>query len=108
MKTTSKSTNVPAFFLGIDVGKSDLFCHLIGTIETLSDRFDNTPKGIKSLLRWLSKATASHGFAVCLEQTGHYGDAVAQALHQIQPAGIYLVRLQSGKTIFSRKAVLVN
>lgn len=100
---TSKSTNVPAFFLGIDVGKSDLFCHLIGTIETLSDRFDNTPKGIKSLLRWLSKATASLGFVACLEQTGHYGDAVAQALHQIQPAGIYLVNPQRIKAFGMQK-----
>lgn len=103
MKTTSKSTNVPAFFLGIDVGKSDLFCHLIAPIETLSDRFDNTPKGIKSLLRWLSKATASQGFAACLEQTGHYGDAVAQALHQIQPAGIYLVNPQRIKAFGMQK-----
>lgn len=103
MKIASKSTNVPAFFLGIDVGKSDLFCHLIGTIETLSDRFDNTPKGIKSLLRWLSKATASLGFVACLEQTGHYGDAVAQALHQIQPAGIYLVNPQRIKAFGMQK-----
>jgi len=30
MKTNSNSTNHPDLFLGIDVGKADLFCHLLG------------------------------------------------------------------------------
>ena len=91
MKTTSQTTQHPALFLGIDVGKSDLFCHLIGPDEVCSERFDNAAKGIKSLTAWLSKITAHRPFAACLEQTGHYGDAIAQALYDTQPSGIYQV-----------------
>jgi transposase len=103
MKTTSKSTAGPAFFLGIDVGKTDLFCHLIGPDEVFSERFDNTPKGIKSLIKWLSKTTASKGFIACLEQTGHYGDAIAEALHEIRPSGIYVVNPQRIKAFGMQK-----
>ena len=103
MKTTYKSSTDPVFFLGIDVGKSDLFCHLIGPDEVVSDRFDNTPKGIKALIRWLSKATAPKGFLACLEQTGHYGDAIAEALHGMRPSGIYLVNPQRIKAFGMQK-----
>ena len=91
MKPTSETTQHPALFLGIDVGKADLFCHLIGPDEVLSERFDNTTKGSKMLIAWLSKITHSRPFAACLEQTGHYGDAIAQALYDTQPSGIYQV-----------------
>jgi transposase len=103
MKTKSETTNHPAFFLGIDVGKADLFCHLIGPGEVFSDRFDNTTKGIKSLLAWLSKITYSRTFAACLEQTGHYGDATAQALHDTQSSGIYQVNPQRIKAFGMQK-----
>ena len=91
MKSTSETTHHPALFLGIDVGKADLFCHLIGPDEVLSERFDNTAKGSKMLIAWLSKITHSRPFAACLEQTGHYGDGIAQALYDTQPSGIYQV-----------------
>ena len=91
MKPTSETTQHPALFLGIDVGKADLFCHLIGPDEVLSERFDNTTKGSKMLIAWLSKITHSRPFAACLEQTGHYGDAIGQALYDTQPSGIYQV-----------------
>jgi transposase len=91
MKTKPQTTNHPAFFLGIDVGKADLFCHLIAPGEVFSERFDNTAKGIKSLIAWLSKATASQTLAACLEQTGHYGDAIAQALHDLASGSTFVV-----------------
>ena len=94
MKTTSKSTTTPAFFLGIDVGKADLFCHIIGTKSSLSERFENTTKGIKSLMGWLKKAAKSKPWAACMEQTGHYGDALALALHGVRPGDVYLVNPQ--------------
>ena len=103
MKTTSKSSINLAFFLGIDVGKTDLFCHLIGLNQVVSARFDNTPKGIKSLILWLKKAIKSKPFAVCLEQTGHYGDAVAKALYEIQRDEIYLVNPQRIKAYGMQK-----
>ncbi|MBK1884880.1 hypothetical protein JIN85_20890 [Luteolibacter pohnpeiensis] len=55
MKTTTNPSPSPSLFLGIDVDKSDLFCHLIGHKEPLSERFDNTPKGIANLIQWLAK-----------------------------------------------------
>ncbi len=103
MKTKPILPNHPAFFLGIDVGKADLFCHLIGPDEPISSRFDNNKTGIKLLIRWLLKATASRSFVACLEQTGHYGDTIAEALHKIQPAGMYLVNPQRIKSFGMQK-----
>ena len=91
MKTSSTPINTPAFFLGIDVGKVDLFCHLIGPGEPGSERFDNSSTGIKLLLKWLLKAAKPGQLQACLEQTGHYGDAIAKALHQIPAAAVHLV-----------------
>jgi transposase len=102
-QTKSNISNHPDFFLGIDVGKADLFCHLIGPSEALSERFDNTPKGIKSLLAWLSKNSASKHFVACLEQTGHYGDAIAQVLYEKQPTDIHVVNPQRIKAFGMQK-----
>lgn len=103
MKTTSISTTLPAFFLGIDVGKADLFCHLIGPDETFSERFENNPKGIKALMSWLKKHCKSKPWAACLEQTGHYGNAITQALHDCRPGGAYLVNPQLIKAFGKQK-----
>ncbi|MFN7342808.1 MAG: transposase, partial [bacterium] len=103
MKTKPTLLNHPAFFLGIDVGKADLFCHLIGPDEPISSRFDNNKTGIKLLIAWLLKATASQSFAACLEQTGHYGDAIAETLYKIQTTGIYLVNPQRIKSFGMQK-----
>jgi transposase len=91
MKTTSIPTINPAFFLGIDVGKADLFCHIIGSGEPCSGRFDNTPAGIGLLVKWVSKTIPPRQLHACLEQTGHYGDAIAAALHEMRIAGLHLV-----------------
>lgn len=91
MKATTNPTSTPSFFLGIDVGKRDLFCHIIGPDRLSSERFDNTPSGIKSLLKWLQKETSTSQLSACLEQTGHYGDAVATALHDFQICSLHVV-----------------
>lgn len=103
MKTTSKSTLHPAFFLGIDVGKADLFCHILGSSEAISERFDNNPKGMKSLIQWLKKVTKTKQWAACMEQTGHYGDTLALALHELQPNDVYLVNPQRIKAFGMQK-----
>ena len=91
MKNTRFPPNTPAFFLGIDVGKPDLFCHIIGPDQTLSQRFDNTTDGIRSLLKWLLSVASPEEFAACLEQTGHYGRAISHALADAGLTALYLV-----------------
>lgn len=91
MKTTIHTTTSPSFFLGIDVGKKDLFCHIIGLDQAYSERFDNSPAGIKLLIKWLQKIAKPVHFSACLEQTGHYGDAIADALYKLQISALYLV-----------------
>lgn len=89
-------------FLGIDVGKSDLFCHLVGPAETCSGRFDNNSAGIKLLARWLAKSAPPDQTGACLEQTGHYGDTVAQTLHGMGIV-VYLVNPQRVKAFGMQK-----
>jgi len=91
MKTNTIITTTPSFFLGIDVGKKDLFCHIIGSDQAYSERFDNSPLGIKLLIKWLQKLAKLAHFSACLEQTGHYGDAIADALYKHQISNLYLV-----------------
>jgi transposase len=91
MKPTAKPKNSPSFFLGIDVGKKDLFCHIIGTDQTHSERFDNTSLGIKRLIKWIKKVSSLNDLSACLEQTGHYGDMVANALHDLKINSLHLV-----------------
>jgi len=103
MKTTIPTTLRPSFFLGIDIGKKDLFCHIIGPDQSCSERFDNTQSGIKLLLKWIAKFCASAQLYACLEQTGHYGDAIAVALHDMQIAGLFLVNPQRIKAYGMQK-----
>lgn len=103
MKTTTHTTNPPSFFLGIDVGKKDLFCHIIGPEQPCSDRFDNTPAGISRLLRWALKTAPASRLRACLEQTGHYGDAIAEALHEAGLAALHLVNPQRIKAFGMQK-----
>ena len=103
MKTNSTPTNTPAFFLGIDVGKADLFCHLLGPAEPCSERFDTTSAGIRLLVKWLMKAAPPGQLHACLEQTGHYGDAIARALHEMPAAAVHLVNPQRIKAFGMQK-----
>jgi transposase len=91
MKNILNTTALPSFFLGIDVGKKDLFCHIISPFETFSARFDNTTKGIKQLITWMKKTADPQHLSACLEQTGHYGKAVARALYKMNIIDVYLV-----------------
>lgn len=91
MKTTTHTVSSPSHFLGIDVGKADLFCHTIGRDSSASERFRNTPAGIRKLLKWLSKSAGKQPAMACLEQTGHYGNAVAAALHGLPSTTLFVV-----------------
>jgi transposase len=103
MKTTIHTTTPPSFFLGIDVGKKDLFCHIIGSDQSCSTRFDNTPAGIAQLLKWFRKISPPAQLCACLEQTGHYGDAIAEALHEAGLAALHLVNPQRIKAFGMQK-----
>jgi transposase len=91
MKNTKHSTITPDLFLGIDVGKTDLFCHIITANDASSSRFDNSEEGIISLISWLRKFAAPSVISACLEQTGHYGIDIAKALHKLQIHSLFLV-----------------
>ena len=103
MINTLNSSLTPAFFLGIDVGKPDLFCHVIGPDRSLNQRFDNTPKGIRMLITWIASMAAPAHFAACLEQTGHYGRAVSQALATAKLTAVHLVNPRQIKAYGEQK-----
>ena len=103
MKNTKHSNITPALFLGIDVGKTDLFCHVITDHDTSSSRFDNSEKGIASLLTWLQKLADPSVISACLEQTGHYGIDIAKALHKLQIHTLFLVNPRQIKAFGQQK-----
>jgi len=103
MKNTLIPPPAPAFFLGIDVGKIDLFCHIIGPINLVSQRFDNTHSGIKQLIKWLFGIADPQLFCACLEQTGHYGRPLAKALVQQKLSAVYLVNPRQIKAYGEQK-----
>ena len=103
MKTNSKSSFTPELFLGIDVGKVDLFCHLLGPAEVTACRFDNSEKGIANLLAWLDSQGAPIEITACLEQTGHYGFKVSKSLHQHQIHSLFLVNPRQIKAFGQQK-----
>lgn len=103
MKTNNKSAFTPEFFLGIDVGKADLFCYLLGPKEPVACRFDNSDKGITDLIGWLEKIAAPVEITACLEQTGHYGIKISKALHQHQIHSLFLVNPRQIKAFGEQK-----
>jgi transposase len=103
MKTTSNTTNNPAFFLGIDVGKTDLFCHVIHLSDSYSERFDNTEPGLIKLIAWLSNVANPGETIACLEQTGHYAKPIAKTLSTLGLAGLHVVNPRCIKAFASRK-----
>ncbi|BDS07334.1 IS110 family transposase [Oceaniferula spumae] len=98
-----KPLSTPAPFLGIDVGRADLFCHVISITATESGRFDNTPDGIRSLVSWLSEIADPASVLACLEQTGHYGKPVASALHTLGVRSLHLVNPRQIKAFGNQK-----
>jgi len=85
---TSPSHENPAFFLGIDVGKKDLFSHIIAEKQTQSERFDNTERGVKELHSWLQTHTQKQNW------TGHYGNLVVNKLFEKEYEHLYVVNPQ--------------
>lgn len=67
--------------LGIDVAKLKIDVALLIESQTLTNRFENSPKGFELLQAWLASMRVSQVHA-CLEATGSYGDAVAGFLHE--------------------------
>ena len=68
--------------LGLDVAKEKLDVALLRPEHKPQHGvFDNNATGFKKLLRWLKKHKCEQVWA-CLEATGTYGDAVAQALYE--------------------------
>lgn len=100
---TMKPLSIPAIFLGIDVGKKDLFCHVILQSSTESERFDNTPEGVRALILWLGIIAPPSSILACLEQTGHYGKAVADALHALGIRSLHLVNPRQIKAFGNQK-----
>lgn len=103
MNTNNNSTFTPEFFLGIDVGKPDLFCHLLGPNEAVARRFDNSDRGIAELIAWLESFTPPIALTACLEQTGHYGFKIANALHKHQIHSLFLVNPRQIKAFGQQK-----
>lgn len=103
MNTHNNSAFTPEFFLGIDVGKPDLFCHLLGPHEAVARRFDNTDHGIAELIAWLETIAAPIELTACLEQTGHYGFKIANALHEHQIHSLFLVNPRQIKAFGQQK-----
>lgn len=69
--------------LGSDGAKDSLVVALLGPSTPRKRSFPNTPAGHQELLTWLSKQHLSELHA-CLEATGTYADAIAEALHDAQ------------------------
>lgn len=103
MKNTQKTLQTPSFFLGIDVGKADLYCHILTPEVRASERFDNTSKGIKKLATWLKSKANPDQISACLEQTGHYGMAVAKTLHAMDLCSLHLVNPRQIKAYGNQK-----
>ena len=61
--------------------KDSLVVALLGPATPRKRSFPNTPAGHQELLNWLSKQHLSE-IQVCLEATGSYGEAIAEALHE--------------------------
>lgn len=65
--------------LGIDISKKKMDVALVVGAKTLDKVFDNTPKGVSDLIKWLNYRKIDKVHA-CLEATGTYGEEVAVAL----------------------------
>lgn len=100
---TSIPAKLPESFLGIDVGKVDLFAHLIVADTRHCQRFDNTRKGIESLILWLNKLVPISSCCACQEQTGHYGVTLAKALYWAGVPQLFVVNPRQIKAFGNQK-----
>jgi transposase len=67
-------------YLGVDIGKVQLYCELLQGERVARKAVPNTTKGFEQLVTWLNNRDV-HELHVCLEATGSYGEAVAEYLH---------------------------
>lgn len=91
------------FFLGIDVGKTDLFCHIIRGKEAFSAEFKNTTAGIKHLIKWVLKNCQNNIVHTCMEATGHYTRLVSQTLFDALNGDLYVVNPRQIKAFSNRR-----
>ena len=95
--------SAPDTWIGIDVSQLTLdACFLPPQGKPDFHVFDNDPAGHAALLDWASSFGLTLGF--CLESTGAYGEAIAQALHDaghhvsvVNPARVKYAGLMRGQ-----------
>ena len=95
--------NQSEYFLGIDVGKTDLFCYLIHGSDSFSAEFKNTTAGIKRLIAWVAKLSNHHTVHTCMEATGHYTRLVAKTLFEAFNGMLYVVNPRQIKAFANRR-----
>jgi transposase len=66
--------------LGIDVGKRDVHCALLGEGKPRTNSFPNSRTGFERLLQWLQNRSVERVHA-CLEATGGWSDELALFLY---------------------------
>ena len=99
----NKAFNQQDFSLGIDVGKEDLFSHLIGNNESFSAIFKNTAEGIKRLITWVNKMVGNATVHTCMEATGHYTRLASQTLAKAFNGQIYVTNPRQIKAFATRR-----
>jgi len=67
-------------FVGVDIAKDEFVASQMVKNKSKQRSFDNSLSGFKAFLGWIQK-TAEQPWA-CMEATGHYGEALAEFLHQ--------------------------
>jgi transposase len=90
--------------LGIDVAKDSLGVALLGPSSPRKRSFPNTPAGHQELLNWLSKQHLNE-IQACLEATGSYADAIAEALHD---AGYWVSMVNPARIAASAQSRLAH
>lgn len=65
-------------FIGVDIAKKTFDAVLLQETGPLHKAFENTPSGFSDFLEWLNLPTDSAW--VCMESTGHYGEALSEYL----------------------------
>jgi transposase len=68
-------------YAGIDVSKERLDVLLVWRDKRDGQHFTNTPMGHAKLHQWVARRLKAETVQVCLEATGHYGEAVAEYLY---------------------------
>mgnify|MGYP006433345887 FL=1 len=66
-------------FVGVDVSKATLDIVVLIDTKQTHQKISNTPQEIATLINWLDTFETIE--CVCLEATGRYGDALAEALY---------------------------